>query len=375
MGGGTAPIAMIMDAAPEPDRLPDTPHPRAANQVFGHAASIQTLLAAINTGQVHHAWMITGPQGIGKATLAYQAAMTLLDHPVGDAGLFGAPDGVTQIGLPTDHPIATRMRAGSEPGMCILRRPLDEKTQRLKQAITVDEVRKLRSFFSLSAGGNGRRIVIVDAVDDLNVQAANALLKMLEEPPEGAVMFLITHQPGAVLPTIRSRCRVLALDPLPPDVVQQAFSTARAGDVFDPGLLPLAMGSVGRAVTLAANGGLALYSDLVALFSTAPTVDRAALFALIDQVTARGNDGGLARLADMLDIFLSRLARASVAPVGDSQACPGERDLFIRLNPSVHTARIWAQQHHQLGQALRDGTAVNLDPGALILDTALNIET
>lgn len=364
---------MNLEDLPEPDRLPDTPHPRDAQGVMGHQRAVDDILAAINSDRVHHAWMITGPKGIGKATLAYQAAMTLLARPE-SGGLFGDPAPETALGLPHDHSVATRIRAGSEPGLFVLRRPVDEKTKRLKQITTVEEVRKLRNFFAMSAGGNGRRVVIVDAMDELNNQAANALLKMLEEPPEGAVMFLVTHQPGAVLPTIRSRCRVLKLDPLNADDLQGAFATVQAHQVFDTGLLPLAGGSVGQAITLAANGGLDIYSDLVKLFSGAPAIDRDALFKLAEQSSARGNDGGMDRLADMLDIFLSRLARASVTPADDVQACSGERDLFTRLNPAPQVARLWAEQQQHISQSLRAGLAVNLDPTALILDTAFKIE-
>ncbi len=362
-----------MTDAPEPDRLPDAPHPKQTRHLYGHDAAVETLLSALNDDRMHHAWMITGPMGIGKATLAYQAAAAVLGKPE-DGGMFGAADPLTRLALAPDHPIMARILAGSEPGLFVLRRPLDEKTERLKQVIPVDEVRRLRNFFAMSAGGNGRRVVIVDAVDDLNTQAANALLKMLEEPPAGAVMFLVTHRPGAVLPTIRSRCRVLALDPLSPDHLQAAFAQATPGSSFNPGLAVLAQGSVGRTITLANQGGLDIYEALVDLHQKAPSLDRAALFQLADAASARGNDGGMDRLADMIDLFLSRLARSSIAPGDGVQVCSGERDLFARLNPSLQTARDWADHQQQISAGLRSGLAVNLDPTALVLDMALKTE-
>ncbi|MGB1234995.1 MAG: DNA polymerase III subunit delta' [Planktomarina sp.] len=360
---------------PDPDRLPDAPHPRDAMQVFGHTAAVEDVLQSLNSGKFHHAWMVTGPEGIGKATLAYKAAAAILAKPADEGGgFFGdAPAALEQLDLPYDHPINQRIRAGSEPGLFVLRRGPNKDGNKLSQVITVDEVRKLRNFFSMSAGGNGKRVVIVDSVDELNTQAANALLKMLEEPPAGAIMFLITHRPGAVLPTIRSRCRVLPLSPLPTEDMQAAYAQAMQGQAFEAGLQVLAQGSVGTAINLSAQGGLDVYTALIDVFSKAPSLDRGAVMRLAEQSSARGNEGGMDRFAAMLDMFLSRLARSSVL-ADDIQVCSGERELFARLNPALQTARIWANLQQQAGAALREGIAVNLDPVAMILDTAFKFE-
>ena len=218
-----------MSDLPQADRIAGLPHPCETEHLFGHDAACAQVLEAFNGDRMHHAWMLTGPKGIGKASLAYQIARFLLAaDPPGDS-LFGTPPPATSLAVPADHPVASRIRAGSEPGLCILRRPVDDKTGKLKTVIPVDTVRELRQFFSLSAGGNGRRVVIVDCIDDMNANAANALLKVLEEPPQEAVLLLVTHQPGRILPTIRSRCRTLACAPLSPEDLQRAFAQALPG--------------------------------------------------------------------------------------------------------------------------------------------------
>jgi DNA polymerase III subunit delta' len=191
----------MTDDIPEPDRTLGAPHPRATARLIGQDAAETTFLTAFNTGRLHHAWLITGPRGVGKATLAWRIAKFLLATPDDDGGMFAPPPPIT-LDLP-DSPILHRINALSESRLFLLRRPYDEKTARLRAEITVDEVRKMKSYFTLSAADGGRRVAIIDAVDDMNTAAANALLKLLEEPPAKVTLLLIAHQPARLLPTIR----------------------------------------------------------------------------------------------------------------------------------------------------------------------------
>lgn len=176
---------------PEPDRIDGAPHPRETSLLYGQDAAQADFLQAFSSDRLHHGWLITGPRGVGKATLAWQIARFLLATPIAqDDGLFGAPPPPTDLHVNPEHPVSRRMMAGSEPGLFALRRPYDEKAKRLKAQITVDEVRKLKGFFALSAADGGRRVVIVDAADDMNVSAANAILKLLEEPPDRTTLLL-----------------------------------------------------------------------------------------------------------------------------------------------------------------------------------------
>ena len=249
---------------------------------------------------------------------------------------------------------------------------MDDKTGKLKTVIPVDTVRELRRFFSLSAGGNGRRVVIVDCIDDMNANAANALLKVLEEPPQEAVLLLVTHQPGRILPTIRSRCRTLACAPLSPEDLQRAFAQALPGRAFDPGLIALAAGSVGQAAELSLTDGAETYRAIVSLSQGLPQLDRSALLKLANS-SGRANDGKLEQLLNLLDLFLARLARAGVSLPGQ-EAASGEAQVFARLCPGPAAARIWADAQLELSQRAQQGKTANLDPSSLILDMGLKIE-
>ncbi|MFQ5566206.1 MAG: DNA polymerase III subunit delta', partial [Paracoccaceae bacterium] len=202
--------------APEPDRVAGHPHPRETRRLFGQEAAEQGFLAAWAEDRLHHAWLLRGPRGIGKATLAYRIARTLIaEGPGGQTGgLFGpGPELAAPAGLdaPEGCPVDTRIRAGSEPCLAVLRRSVNEKTGRLRGQIAVDDVRAVRRFLALSAADGGWRAVIVDAADEMNRSAANALLKVLEEPPARTALLLVAHSPAALLATIRSRCRTLDL--------------------------------------------------------------------------------------------------------------------------------------------------------------------
>ena len=361
-----------MSDLPQADRIAGLPHPCETEHLFGHDGACAQVLDAFNGDRMHHAWMLTGPKGIGKASLAYHISRFLLAaEPAGDS-LFGTPPPATSLSVPADHPVARRIKAGSEPGLCILRRPVDDKTGKLKTVIPVDTVRELRRFFGLSAGGNGRRVVIVDCIDEMNANAANALLKVLEEPPQDAVLLLVTHQPSRILPTIRSRCRTLACVPMSPDDLERAFAQALPDQAFDPGLNALAAGSVGRAAELSFTGGTDMYRAIVSLCQGLPQMDRGILLKLANS-SGRATDGKLEQLLDLLDLFLARLARAGVSAPGH-EAASGEVEVFARLCPGQAAARIWADAQLELSQRARQGKTANLDPSSLILDMGLKIE-
>lgn len=363
---------------PEPDRIDGAPHPRETVKLYGQDAAQADFLQAFSTDRLHHGWLVTGPRGVGKATLAWQIARFLLaTPPQEDDGLFGAPPPPSDLHIPEDHPVARRMLAGSEPGLFSLRRPYDEKAKRLKAQITVDEVRKLKSFFALSAADGGRRLVIVDAADDMNVNAANAILKLLEEPPERTTLLLVSHQPSRLLPTIRSRCRELRLAPLnPADMAQALAATEIDQTVSDPAALAaLSGGSVGEAVRLMQQDGLKLYSDLIKLLSTLPDLSRPHAIALAESAAGRGKEERLDLLLGLFDRAMTRLARTgATGHPPDPEAAAQEARTFQRLCPSPATARQWAQLAQDQGERLRHGRAVNVEAGSLLLSSFLALQ-
>ncbi|RME15741.1 MAG: DNA polymerase III subunit delta' [Alphaproteobacteria bacterium] len=364
---------------PEPDRLDGAPHPREAARLFGQAPAEAAFLEAFNAGRLHHAWMLAGPEGVGKATLAWRIARFLLATPdpaEAGGGLFGAPEPPASLEIDPDHPVARRLRAaGADPGLFVLRRGPNDKGDRLSADIRINEARRLKAFLALSpASESGRRVVIVDAADEMNPATANAVLKLLEEPPAGTILLLVAHQPSRLLPTIRSRCRVLRLAPLGPDDLAAALAQAGAepGDEA-PALTALAGGSVRAALGLLQNDGLAIYREILRIFEAAPRHDRQAALALAGSVSGAANAQRLDLVIWLIARFLARLARTGAGLAPTPEAAPGEAELLARLAPGPDAARRWAALQQSLSARADHARAVNLDPAALILDMVFRI--
>ena len=301
------------------------PEPCENPELIGQEAAEAVLLQAAGEGRLAHAWLLAGPRGIGKATLAYRFARHLLAQ--GEAadqelGLFGASeppqDGIAaDMSLAPDHPVFRRVAAGGHPDFKVLEPGVNEKTGRPRTEITVDQVRKATDFLRLTAAEGGWRIVLVDSADALNANAANALLKILEEPSRHSLLLLVSHAPGRLLATVRSRCCHLALRPLPDAAVGELLRRGQPDldDAEAATLARLAEGSIGRALELADVGGLELYGELVALLAglaggngaAARGLDSERLHGFADKL-ARGSDLGAFRAGR--DLFLWWLARA-----------------------------------------------------------------
>jgi DNA polymerase-3 subunit delta' len=360
----------MSDDAPQPDRIDGALHPRDTPRLIGQDAAQAAFLDAFNADKLHHAWLLTGPRGVGKATLAWRIARFLLATPKDDGGMFAAP-APTTLDIDPDHPVARRIASGGEGALKVITRSMNPDTKRMRKQIVVDDIRALNGFFQMSAADGGRRVVIIDDADEMNPNAANALLKMLEEPPERATLLLLSNQPSSLLPTIRSRCRTLRLGTLPPDQMAQALAASGAQITGDPAALAdLSGGSVGGALRLSLLGGLQIYAELVALMSSLPQMDRARAIKLAEAAAQRGSEEKLILLFGLVNLLLARLARTGATGTPPAvDAAPGETAMLMRLSANPAQGRKWAELAQEISARAQHGLAVNLDPAALVLDT------
>ncbi|KIC47112.1 DNA polymerase III subunit delta' [Ruegeria sp. ANG-S4] len=366
----------MSDDIPAPDQVPGAPHPRETAQLFGQSAAEQAFLTAYNSDRLHHGWLLTGPRGCGKATLAWRIARFLLaTPPQDDGGLFGAAPSPETLDIDPDHSVSHRILSGAEPGLASIIRSVDKKGK-LRGEIVVDDIRKLGRFFGMTAADGGRRVVIVDPADEMNVNAANALLKMLEEPPARTTLLLVSHQPTRLLPTIKSRCRTLRLLPLGAQDMQAALTQTGANVPSQPDhLAALAAGSVGDAVRLINLNGLEIYTELIEILATLPRLDRQRTLALAEAAAQRGAADRFDLLLNLIDIALSRLSVTGAAGAPPTpEAAAGEAHVLARLSASPQQARKWAEVAATITARARHGQAVNLDPAALVLDTVFKIQ-
>lgn len=366
---------MSEDALPEADRAENAPHPRHTPVLFGQRAAEEGFLDAVRDGRRHHAWLLTGPSGIGKATLAWRMARYLRCAPPADGGLFAPPPLPETLDIPSENPISRQMNALADPGTLLIRRAWDADKKKLKTQITVDDVRRLNAFFGMSLPDGGARVVIVDSADELNPSAANALLKVLEEPPEGAALFLVSHQPARLLPTIRSRCRTLRLTPLGQEDLTRALVQAGAEMPDGQAVSALANGSPGEAVRLIHLDGIAIYERLVDLLSTIPQLDRQQAIAFIEKTTARSAAPGTLDLAlRLFDLALTRVARTAAGHPPDAVVGEKEHHVLAHLSKRAR-AQEWAVLQQDLSARLGHGMRVNVDPSSLLLDAFLQVNS
>lgn len=312
-------------------------NPRETSVLFGHAQAEQALLDAYKTGRMPHAWLIGGPPGIGKATLAYRLARFVFAHPDPQAkAVLTAPS----LAVDADNPVARRIAVQAQSDLLVLERTLNEQTGKLYTVIRVDDVRRTVGFFGSTAGEGGWRIAIIDAVDDLQREGANALLKILEEPPERALLLLVSHAPGRELPTIRSRCRRLLLRPLDAADVARAVAAATGRAPSEPEVQQAARaaeGSVARALGLLEGSTLALREKVLELLAQLPSPDPRALHALGDALG--GNDPDtLAAFVDLVNGWLSSRLEADTRDIGRMNRVAAAWD---KVNRAARDAEIY----------------------------------
>jgi DNA polymerase-3 subunit delta' len=334
---------------------PDPLHPRLTDTLFGHEAAEDLFLSAFNAGSLHHAWLLTGERGIGKATFAYRAARFLLSREQAAPALLQA----ASLAVPASHPVARQIAAGAHPSLFVLGSDAEGSA-----SIGVDAVRKLRGFLGLTSPGGGWRAMIVDPANDLTIASANALLKAVEEPPRRTVFFLVSHGASTVMPTIRSRCIKLTFRPLDLSGFQSAVAAAcAAGDLPEPEekamrkLFTLSAGSPGRAVDLISGGLVSLADKVERIMDGLPKLDHALVHELIQSTSGARNAETFRRVCDLIEERIEEKAKKEVMQ-------PGHQPLSAS----------WAQLWQTVRERRLEMEALNLDKGAFLVSAFSDME-
>jgi DNA polymerase-3 subunit delta' len=351
-----------IEAPPDADRLTGWPHPRETSTLFGHAGGEAVMLEAITSGRMHHGWLIIGEEGIGKATIAYRLARFLLAQPE------VLPTAARALDAP-DQRIVRQIASLSHPGLFVVRRAWDAAGKKFRQSIAVDEIRALRHFLQRTSV-TPWRAVIVDSADDLNANSANALLKSLEEPPARTVFLILSSAPGRLPPTIRSRCRVLRLEPLAADdlagaVTQACAAAGRPAPEAEqmPALARLGRGSVRRVLQLMDSGALGIADMLGRLLASLPALDRVELHRLVAITGARETEA-YTMAFDLLEEMLAEALRGAATGSGAARF-PQLRPLAALM--TADSLADWAQLWETIREARGEAERLNLDKAALFL--------
>ena len=349
------------------------PTPRENSLLAGQDEAERKLFDAWQSGRIPHAWLITGPKGIGKATLAFRfARFVLSDGLVQNALLAPEPDGGSPLFVDPADPVFRRVASGGHADLMTLERGMDAAGKRMRTVIVVEDVRSATAFLSLTSSEGGWRVVIVDSADDMNVNSANALLKTLEEPPNKTLILLISNTPSALPATIRSRCCRLKLAPLAdadvmallskyrPDLDHQAIET----------LVGLAEGSIGRALRLAETDGAAIHGLIRTILDGMPSTNAEALHAFVDQLARRDAEPAYRTATELLQWWIWRIVTTKAGKVqgaATTAADPGADACISRLSASGaldQWLEVWEKTSRLFGQA--DG--INLDRKQVMLN-------
>lgn len=365
--------------------MTEIPAPRETADLVGHTEAEKQLIEAWSSGRLPHGWLINGPRGIGKATLAYRFARFLLANgqsPDTESGpsMFGdeLPVQIDSLAVDPENPVFKRVASGGHADLQVIERRMTDDGKRMQSVIPVDSVRVAGRGMSLTAGEGGWRVVIVDGVEEMNVNASNALLKMLEEPPPNTVLLLVTHAPGRLLPTIKSRCCQLRLAPLSSEEVSTLL-TLHDPDIDEKEkavLVGIADGSIGRALSLAENGGLEVRQDLVKLLASLPNLDMAAAHRFSDKLARRDADTLWRTAVDLTNRSLSDLVGASARRVdlqtrGYSQR---EADQLRHLQDPANLDR-WVEVWEKTSRLFAQADSANLDRKQVMLSALGTMET
>ena len=363
---------MARDLEQPPDATHMVPAPRANPDLVGHESAERELRRLVEAGRLPHAILLSGPRGIGKATLAFRFARFLL------ANGEDRTNAVAESGLAinSESGVFRRVAAGGHADLLTVERAYDPRRRRLRGEIVVEDAREITSFFRLTAAEEGWRIVIVDGAEEMNRSAANALLKVLEEPPRQALLLLVSHSAGRLLPTIRSRCRRFPLFPLARALVTRLLRRYRPELAQDEveAVAALSDGSIGRALELAEAGGLTLHRSVLELLSQIPRLDVIRLHAFAEQLARADAEDAYRVGGELLLQLLARITVCSACPRrGGEPIVDGEDEAMRRLAGRADAAR-WAALREEIEHAFASTDQLNLDRKQAMLGVFFAIE-
>ena len=343
-----------------PDLDGDRP-PRLTREILGHDARFADFTQSRVQERLHHSWLLGGIKGIGKASFAYQAARHLL---------VGTPRNTpVQQPLPETEPTMRLIDSRAHPDLFVLARGYNRDTDKFRTDISVDDVRRMKSFFQLSSADGNWRVCIIDSLDEMNKYSLNSLLKILEEPPEKSIFFLISHRVGGLLDTIKSRSRLLDFKPLASSQLEQiiAHHFPKTEPEESAAAAFLADGSANMALNLAELGGLDLYRDLISLLESLPWPDIEALHGFSDRFGPRGDAKSFPVLYFLLSNWLHRALRSQIVGHNIMPVFAGEDEVAARFISRAGTdasLRLWGE----INDGARQAEALNLDRKQIVLD-------
>lgn len=348
--------------------------PRGNPDLFGHEAAEAQLLADFNAGRMPHAIILAGSAGIGKATLAYRLARFVLSQ--GDEGdsLFGAPAAPQTLAVDGKHPVSARVSSGGHADLLVIERAFDEKKGKLKKNISAEDARSIAPFLRKTAAEGGWRVVIVDGAEDLNPTSQNALLKILEEPPSKALLILTTTQPGAFLPTIRSRCRMVHLKPLEDVTVEKLLLRSHPSLSIQEKsiLLRIGAGSIGKAQQFYADDGITVYKSLLAVAQNMPQIDMVQVHEIADKL-GRGSEDVFALTEEIMTGWCDHITRAVARGHAPADILPGDSALFSMWQSSFAPGH-FLQAGDKLRQLFSACVRFNLDKRQTIISAFMVLQ-
>ncbi|HZS84989.1 MAG TPA: DNA polymerase III subunit delta' [Stellaceae bacterium] len=358
-----------------PGAAAEIPPPRANPYLAGHEAAEAALIAAHAAGRLPHALILGGPRGIGKATLAFRLARFLLAQGEAGNGLFAAAPPAT-LALSPEHPVFRRVAAAGHADLLTVERGRDPKRKdRLRGEIIVEDTRNAINFLRLTPAEGGWRIVIFDSADEMNRNAANAVLKVLEEPPTRSLLILVSHAPGRLLPTIRSRCRKLMLKPLAEGEVVRLLQRYRP-ELATPEAQALAMlgeGSIGRALELAAAGGLDLYRSLSGFLRALPELDTTAIHAFAEHLARAEAEEAYRTVSALLLQWLARMVGLTAQGRAGAEIVPGDHEAMRRL-AGRRSLDHWVEVWEKIARLFAQAESLDLERKQVVLGAFFALE-